>query len=248
MTDLVDAHCHLDLYPDLPVLIDQIERQRIHTIAVTNAPSVFGRCRESVASTDFVYPAIGLHPELVESHSRELPMLLDLLPDVSFVGEVGLDYQTNDEELREQQRSVFAAILQRCADTTPKVITVHSRRSSADVISIVGADYPATVILHWFSGGLKEVDTAIERGLYFSINPAMVRSKKGQALIARMQRDRVLTETDGPFVAVGRQPAEPPDVASVLNHLANVWNCSPNAARETVLVNFNRIRPDARTP
>ena len=243
MTDLVDAHCHLDLYPDLSSLIVEVERQRIHTIAVTNAPSVFSRCRESVASTNLIYPAVGLHPELVESHSHELPMLLDFLSEVAFVGEIGLDYQTNDESLRERQRSVFTSILERCADTAPKVITVHSRRASADVLSIVGEQYPATVILHWFSGGLKEVDTAIERGLYFSVNPAMVRSKKGQTLIARMRRDRVLTETDGPFVTVGKRPARPVDVTPVVGHLADVWNCSADEAGDIVMANFNRIRP-----
>lgn len=109
---------------------------------------------------------------------------------------------------------------------------------------MIGDNYPATIMLHRFTGGLKKVDTAIERGLYFSVNPAMVRSKKGQTLIARMRRDRVLTETDGPFVSIGKRPAQPMDVASVVDHLAGVWTCGVDEARDIVLAKLGCIRPD----
>ena len=55
------------------------------------------------------------------------------------------------------------------------------------------------MILHWFSGTYKELDQAIADGYFFSVNGAMVRSAKGQALVMRMPRERILTETDGPY-------------------------------------------------
>ncbi len=241
MNELVDAHCHVDLFPDPSAIIAEIDRQGIHTIAVTNAPSVFDRCHEAASSCSTIYPAIGLHPELVASRSNELPALLERLSDVQFVGEIGLDYQTKDDVLRHQQRSIFESILNRCAETPPKVLTVHSRRSSSDVLAIIGDRHPSTIILHWFSGSLTEVDVATERGLFFSVNPAMVRSQKGQALIARMPRDRVVTETDGPFVTIERRPARPDDVVSVLDHLADVWKCSQTESAATVRRNFEEI-------
>ena len=89
---LIDTHCHVDLYPDYPAVLDEIERGGIYTIAVTNAPSVFRRCVEMTRATRSVRVAVGLHPELAAARERELDLLQDLLPTTRYVGEVGLDY------------------------------------------------------------------------------------------------------------------------------------------------------------
>jgi TatD DNase family protein len=164
-----------------------------------------------------------------------------LLEETRFVGEVGLDYVTKDEAERRLQRDVFARILERCASFGNKIVTVHSRRSARDVIAAVGHAFPGKVILHWFSGTPAEVDQALAQGLYFSVNPAMTLSRSGQSLIARIPRERTLTETDGPFVEVGGQPAQPKDVIRVIDFLAGLWGVPPTAVRETVAENFTQL-------
>lgn len=238
--ELVDAHCHIDLFPRPLELIEDAERRRIHTIAVTNAPSVFYHTRNLCCGRDLVHAAVGLHPELVHSHGRELQQMWAHLEETRFVGEVGLDYVTSDQELRRNQRGVFSAILSRCAERRDSVITVHSRRSAGDVISAVGEKFPGTVILHWFSGTREELDRAAAIGCWFSVNPSMVASRNGQILTAKMPRDRVLTETDGPFIKVHGEAARPPDVIDAVKGLASIWELSIEDAAAIVLQNFRR--------
>jgi TatD DNase family protein len=184
--------------------------------------------------------AVGLHPELVVSHGAELEAMWPSLGETRYVGEIGLDYATTDKEIRRKQQDVFRRILERCAEHGSKVLTVHSRRASADVIAMVGDRFPGTVILHWFSGPLKDLRTAAQRGMYFSVNPAMARSQSGQRLVAEMPRDRVLTETDGPFVKTGSRPAKPSDVAGVLDWLAASWRLTPDEVRQAIVGNLKR--------
>lgn len=238
---LVDAHCHVDLYPSPEALVREIEAAAVHTVAVTNAPSVFFHTRDLAAGCRYVHPAVGLHPQLVAQRSAELERMWPHLQETRFVGEVGLDYGTTDQGERRLQREVFGRILERCAALGGKVLTVHSRRAAKDVIDAVGPAFRGTVILHWFSGTAGELDRAAANGLFFSVNPAMTLSRSGQALIARMPRGRVLTETDGPFVEVGGQPARPPQTAGVIDHLARVWGIGTGQARAEVADTFARL-------
>src|SRR5579864_1932918 len=93
----VDAHCHIDLYQAPRKTIEQAETDRIYTIAVTNAPSVFAHTAALVAGSRYVRAAIGLHPELVHSHRHELENFRHYLTQTRYVGEVGLDYMILDE-------------------------------------------------------------------------------------------------------------------------------------------------------
>lgn len=235
---MVDAHCHVDLYPHPENIVAEIEARKVYTIAVTNAPSVFHYTASLAAHCKYVRAAAGLHPELVHSHSRELDRLWPLLDQTRYVGEIGLDYTTTDETDRKNQRTIFTKILERCSAYGNKVITLHSRRAVADVISSVGDKYPGRVILHWFSGSITELERAVSFGMYFSVNTAMAGSKKGQALIARMPQDKVVTESDGPFVNVGNEPAHPHHMAEVIKKLAVLWQVSSEEARSSVLLNF----------
>ncbi len=240
-TCLVDTHCHLDLYPDPAALLRTIEEAGVYTVAVTNAPSVFPHTKRLTERARYVRPAIGLHPELVKTHAGERSLFWQHLSETRYVGEVGLDHVTTDSGERSLQREVFAEVLERCAAAGDKVLTVHSRRAASTVIDMVGKEFPGVVILHWFSGSVREASRAAANGLYFSLNPAMVRSKSGQALIESMDPSRVLTETDGPFVTLEKAPATPPDVSLVVRHLAGVWRTSDEEAAGRVFGTLRRV-------
>lgn len=235
----VDAHCHIDLYKHPQQIIQQAENEHIYTIAVTNAPSVFAHTAGLVAQCKYVRPAIGLHPELVHSHKHEIEALRVQLSQTRYVGEIGLDYSTSDEEIRAAQRQVLSTIANWVSESADKVLTVHSRRATRDVISILSG-IKAKVILHWFSGTKKELDRAIGSGFLFSINSAMLHSEAGRALVLQMPRDRVLTETDGPFVQDGAGPATPTTVKATVRGLAELWEQSPSDVQAATLDNFRR--------
>jgi TatD DNase family protein len=238
---LVDTHCHVDLFPDPYALIRAIERRVIYTIAVTNTPSVFPRLCEMTRGAQFVRPALGLHPELVVERHRELTQFLKLLPTTRYIGEIGLDYQTTAAADRALQRKILDVILEASSSIGGKFLTVHSRRAADDVVSAFGENFRGTYVLHWYSGGIKTLRRAVTNGAYVSFNTAMLGSKRAQAIIAEVPIERVLTETDGPFVSVDDRAAEPGDVSAVVRGLASVWGVGEDDARRSIYSNFARV-------
>ena len=239
--DLVDAHCHVDLFADPRKLVLEIERLGIHTIAVTNAPSVFFATERLCAGLRFAHAALGLHPELVVSRAHEFGMMRDLFQRTRYVGEIGLDYTTPDASAKAKQRAVLAEILSICAEAGDKILTVHSRRAANDVVSAIGDRFRCRVVLHWFSGSMRALELAVSYGFYFSVGPAMLASGTGRALVVGMPRNRVLTETDGPFVKVAGVPAAPNSIPHVLRALASLWQLDYQETVAIVASNFRKL-------
>jgi TatD DNase family protein len=238
---LVDMHCHVDLFPNPEAIVRAIDANKVHTIAVTNAPSVFGYTERLAKRCSYLHAAVGLHPELVPTHKHELESMWPMLERTQFVGEIGLDYGTNDKALRAQQRKIFVEILERCASARDKIITVHSRRAAGDVIAAIGNNFPGRVVMHWFSGSLRELDGAIQNGLYFSLNPAMFESQKGRQLVAAIPRERVLTESDGPFVQIAGSTISPESASATLQRLSQLWAVPPEETARIVTDNCCNI-------
>lgn len=238
---LVDAHCHVDLLSDPVKAVSEAEARRIHTIAVTNAPSVFFHTRNLCNETRYVHAALGLHPELIASHGREIEKFGQHLPETKFVGEVGLDYVTGDKTLRQKQRNVFSAIVAQSHDAGGRILTVHTRRAAADAIETLAPGTKNHVILHWFSGSLRELERGVELGFYFSVNAAMASAKSGMAILAALPRERVLTETDAPFARVAGQSSSPKDIDAAARALASTWKLSLEDTVAIVGSNFRSI-------
>jgi TatD DNase family protein len=239
---LVDTHCHFDLYPDPRQVLRETEDRHIYSIAVTNTPSVFPMMKELAAGCRYVRPALGLHPELAAERAAEVPLFARLLPETRYVGEVGLDYRTAAAARdRVQQRTVFASILRHCAAAGGRILTIHSRRAEADVIAAVREHQPGPFILHWYSGSHKTLHQAVDAGAFFSVNPAMMSSDKGRGLVAQMPRDRVLTESDGPFIRTATGAATPASTSTVCEQLGALWTMHQADAQHLIWKNFQRL-------
>lgn len=237
---LIDAHCHIDRFPNPTSLAADCERERITTVAVTNLPSHYKMGVQHLIGFKYVKLALGFHPLVIGQHGCELEEFLRFLPDVAFVGEIGLDFSREGIETKAQQLKVFRLIAEAVSGSS-KFITLHSRGAANDVLDVLEECGVRNAVFHWYSGTLSVLDRAIEKGFYFSVNPSMVDSKKGQGIIARIPRERTLTETDGPYVKVGGRPAEPRDVRGVVNSLASEWEVSVDEAAKQVFDNFRRI-------
>jgi TatD DNase family protein len=241
MVNLTDTHCHIDLYHDPKAVIVETETNRIYTIAVTNTPSVYPHTQALCNNLRYIRPAVGLHPELAAARHKELPQMWKFLSSTRYVGEVGLDYTTGDLSERDLQLRVFEEILVHCAEYGDKIITVHSRRAASDVISAIGENYPGTIILHWYSGSVRDLNRAIEYGCHFSVNFSMLKSEKGRKLVAKMPWDRVITETDGPFITISREPSRPIHISRTIKALADLWEISVDDTRVRVFENFRKL-------
>ena len=241
---MLDAHCHLDLYPDPTRTALNAESAGVFVVCVTNLPSAFLAARPHFRQFKRARLALGLHPLNAELHTdNELNQFRELVNETSFIGEVGLDFSREGRETKDRQLNSFQFVL-RALNGEPKFVTIHSRQAESAVLEVLRQEYPHPVVFHWYSGAAKCLEDAIQAGHFFSINPAMTRSAKGRDVISRVPRDRILTESDGPFVRMGSRAIEPADVRAVEETLGTIWGTDILAARTIVRQNFQQlIRP-----
>ncbi len=240
----VDFHCHLDLYPDHAAAVAKAEAARIYTLTVTTTPRAWARNHELTRHTRYVRAALGLHPQLVAERADELPLWERHLPEARYVGEVGLDAGPRFHKSLEAQKQVFQRVLVRCAEAGGKILTVHSVRSVPAVLDMIEAHLPTergTVVLHWFTGSKSEARRAAALGCYFSINAEMTRTDRGRDLIASIPRNRVLTETDGPFTHIQGRATEPSDAPLAADALAAILGLSPDEMAKVVVSNLRSL-------
>ena len=196
MEHLYDTHFHLDLQKDRAAVLREIESSQIYTIAVTNLPDLYQKERTEFNSK-YIRIALGFHPELVHQYRRQVPVMWNLLPEARYVGEVGLDYV--DETHKNEQIAFFEELIERCRQDEKKILTIHSRRAVRDVLRIIGNKFKFKPILHWFTGTKDELQEAIEKGCYISVNGAMMASKRFINMLSLIPNERLLIETDSPF-------------------------------------------------
>ncbi len=242
--ELIDYHCHLDLYPHFEQLILDCERKRIHTLAVTTTPRAFDRNYQLTKETKYIRAALGLHPQLVSKLAGEIEIWKDLLPRTRYVGEVGLDASPQHYGSFEQQKTIFAEILSCCSAAGEKILSVHSLRTAPTVVSMI-EEYlenpTCKVVLHWFTGSGKQLEKAISLGCYFSVNAQMAVTHKQQEIIKQIPIDRLLTETDGPFTYSGGRPAQPTDVGIALNQIAKLRAMDKHEIKKAILENLKSL-------
>lgn len=240
----VDFHCHVDLYPDHSGMIEECDRERVATLAVTTTPKAWRRNQELSASSEYVRVALGLHPQLIAERADELPLFERLLEQARYVGEVGLDAGPRFYSSFPDQEKVFARILAACAEQGGKILSVHSVRAVGKVLGHLEAQLlpdRGQAVLHWFTGTAAEARRAADLGCYFSINAEMLKSPKHRSLIAKLPRERLLTETDGPFVTFGHRAARPPDVATTVSEFADLLVTPPAEVEALLLQNLSSL-------
>jgi TatD DNase family protein len=122
------------------------------------------------------------------------------------------------------------------------LIRLHSRRAATQVLDRLQR-FPGAglAVFHWFSGTARELERAASAGYWFSVGPAMLASTKGRALAAAMPRDRILTETDGPFARVDGAAALPWDCQLAVAGLADLWGQPREEIRRRLEQNLRRL-------
>ncbi len=241
---LVDFHCHLDLYPDYPAVMQETEKAGIFTLAVTTTPQAWPRNHDLAQRTKHVRAALGLHPQLVAERASEISLWEQYFPKARYIGEVGLDAGPRFFKSLDAQKRVFQRVLQCCADAGDKILTVHSVRSVKSVLDHIEAFLPADkgkVVLHWFAGTKNEAKRALELGCYFSINAAMFSNERHASMIQSIPLDRILTETDGPFTQTGDRQSKPSDVAIVVEKLGYLHQLPTERVSATILNNLRNL-------
>ena len=241
----IDSHCHLDRYPRPLQVLEGARAAHVQVLAVTELPSLYQRTALRLGRRAGVELALGMHPLRAQlATALELTLFTRLLDRADFVGEVGLDGSRDGHSSLREQRKVFAHLLEQ-PRIRGKVLTVHSRGAEAETIERL-ADARVTAILHWYSGALGHIDTALDAGFYFSVNIAMLRSRSGLRVLAALPPDRVVSETDGPYTKIAGRASQPSDIPQTVLALSRTWNEEPDHARARICATMAALTQQAR--
>jgi TatD DNase family protein len=260
---LVDSHCHLD-FPDFAEELDAVVA-RAEAAGVRRMVSISTRVRrhnELLALTGrfpAVYCSVGTHPH--SAHEESDITTADLVgstrhPKVVAIGEAGLDYHYDNSPREAQERGFRAHIA--AARETGLPLVIHAREADADMAKILEEEmgkgaFPA--VLHCFTGGPDLARRGIALGLYISFTGILTfkNSNDLRAIAAGLPADRILVETDAPYLAPGKYRGkrnEPAYVVETAKILAEVRGATfEDIARQTT-DNFFRLfskvpRPEA---
>lgn len=254
---LVDSHCHLDRLDlaahggSLDAALAAARARGVGRflcigISADNAAAV----RQLAESHADVYCSIGVHPlDLEPGAEPALDWLLHELdhPRVVAIGETGLDYHYQPEAATLQQAS-FRLHLE-AAQQTGKPVIVHTREARQDTLDMLrAADLAQAGVLHCFTEDWDMAKAALDLGYYISLS-GIVTFRNAEALrevARRIPADRLLVETDAPYLAPvphRGKPNLPEYVRDVAEFLAGLRGVAFETLAEQTTANFQRLFP-----
>jgi TatD DNase family protein len=260
---LIDSHCHLDYFSDAerPDVIARAQAAGVGemvTIGVTLSQS-----REALAIAEGAGPkiwcSVGVHPNhAADEGPVPLPEVIAAMtahPKVIGIGESGLDY-FYDKAPKDIQLQNFRAHI-RAAQLTGLPLAIHARDADDDIARILaeeragGGDF--LFLLHCFSSTRKLAEAAVEMGGYISFSGILTfpKSNELREIAADIPLDRLLVETDSPYLAPvpfrGKRN-EPAHTVHTAKVLAEVKEMTPETLAELTVRNFRRLYRKAAEP
>lgn len=247
---LVDTHCHLGdaaFAADVAGVVARAAAAGVgHLVVIGESREAASRARALAAGDARLSATAGVHPHVASEWDAGMAAwLAEALedPHVVAAGEMGLDYHY-DHSPREPQRSAFEAQLT-LARRAGKPAVIHAREADDDVAAILG-NHPGTVaILHSWSSGPALLAAGLALDHYFSFSGMVTfRSWTDDAAIRQVPAERLLVETDAPYLAPvphrGKRN-EPAYVGRVVDTLAELHRIDAPAMAERTAANFHAL-------
>lgn len=227
----LDAHAHVD--PSVtPAQLAGLGHS--HTFAVTRSLGEAESVR--MGGSRALTWGIGVHPGVpaaqAEYSEREFARLL---PRFALVGEIGLDRRGGDLS---RQIETLTSVLRVAADE-PVLLSLHSSGAGSRLLDVLEQHPHPGAILHWWSEDGAALERAIATGAYFSFN-----ASSKVAMLSRVPRDRVLTETDFPAARGGAR--KPGDTTKIEAMLGELWGTDVLATRHVIWANLRRLATRAQ--
>lgn len=256
---LVDSHCHLNyegLREDVPGVLARARAagvSRFLNISTKERewPEVVGLAEQEAD----VFATVGIHPHEAETHPDvDTAKLVAAAnhPKVVGIGETGLDY-FYDHSPREQQQTAFRAHIAACRETGLPLI-VHTRDAEEDTARILREEMekgPYTGVIHCFTASQQFAEIALELGFYISLSGIVTfkNAKDLQETAKTIPQDRLLVETDSPFLAPvpkRGKTCEPAYVTHTAAFVASLRGQTVEELAQTTTENFLRLFPKVR--
>lgn len=250
----IDVHCHIDRenYGNVSALIDRCQGAgvgRIITIGF-DLPSSY-LAAELADKYPCVYFTAGFHPtELKKYNEGDLKKIEELCahPKCVALGEIGLDYHYPDTQ-KELQKEIFTAQLY-LADELKLPVQIHSRDCAEDTLSILKENaglIKSGALMHCYSHSTELAAEFLKLGMYFSFGGACTwkGSKKAKRTISMLPADRILTETDSPYMppasAYGTFPNTPAAIPEICAYIADIKGVNVEVMSKAIMENALRL-------
>lgn len=207
---LFDTHVHVNaeqFNEDLEDVIERAKEAGVDNMVVVgfDRPTII-RAMELIETYDFMYAAVGWHPvDAIDMTEDDLQWIEELSnhPKVVAIGEMGLDYHW-DKSPKDVQMEVFRKQI-RLAKKVGLPIIIHNREATADIVNILKEEEASSVggIMHCFSGSAETALECINMNFYISLGGPVTfkNAKKPKEVAAAVPLDRLLIETDCPYLA-----------------------------------------------
>jgi TatD DNase family protein len=258
---LVDSHCHLD-FPDfageVPAILARAKESGVDSfVSIGTKLSQFDGVRAVAEAYDNVWCSVGIHPHEAEKELLEnaAPLLERAQhPKVIGLGETGLDY-FYEHSPRAQQAVNFRWHIAAARETGLPLI-VHTRDADDDTIEILRDEMGKgsfTGLIHCFTGTRRLAEAAVDLGFYISASGIMTfkKSEELRAVLHDVPLDRLLVETDAPYLApvpMRGKRNEPAFVAHTAKALAELKGVSSDELAKATTDNFFRLFAKAARP
>ncbi|MBM4325524.1 MAG: TatD family deoxyribonuclease [Deltaproteobacteria bacterium] len=250
---LVDSHAHLEMEPLFQDADGVVRRARSAGVAAIITVGIdledARRALELAERFDDVFVSLGYHPHNAKNaREKALNEMADLATHRKVVayGEIGLDYFRNYSP-RSAQKAVFADQLS-IAKSLAKPLVIHLRSAYEEGLTELekAGPFPAGGVIHCFSGDERDAQRALDLGFHISIPGTITYRKndKFRAIVSRLPEDRILLETDCPFLAPEPKRGkdnEPAYIVYTAQTVASVRNTSVAVVGQTTTANATRL-------
>lgn len=253
---MIDTHCHIDDPQYAEELEAFLADQQINGVEAIMVPGVDATSIKDVLEVcdrypNYLFPALGLHPENVKEDWREQLHLLGSAVNERMqsdnpliaIGEIGLDYHW-DTTFREQQHEAMREQM-RWAEKWHLPVMIHSRDATEDTLKILG-EYPTVKgVMHCFSGSHEVAQQVVNMGYYLGIGGVITfKNCKLADHLVGIPLERLVLETDAPYMAPvphrGKRN-ESKWMWHVAERLAEVYNCSVEYINEVTTFNAKTL-------
>ena len=255
---LFDTHAHLDqpeFDADRVEVIERARRAGVETmLTICTRLDEFEGVRTIAEADDDIWCSVGVHPHEAKDHPDLVAQDLVVLTEhakVIGIGETGLDFHY-DLSPRDIQERVFRTHVATSRETGLPLI-IHAREADDEVARILDEERPPPGVMHCFSSGRTLAEAALAFGFYISISGIVTfrNAEQLRAIVRDLPLDRLLVETDAPYLAPvpyrGRRN-EPAFVAATAAAVASLKGVEPQHLAELTSTNFFRLFGKARPP
>ena len=245
---LFDTHCHFET-ADAGEIADILSRakaagvERLMAVGGSPALNQSAMAAASLRGGDIpsVALAVGLDRDQIGSPATPIPVAPALSP--SAWGEIGLDYHYSPKT-REAQMALFASQLEEARRRNLPVV-IHTREAAEDTVALL-KEIPSRGIIHCFTGTPQEAKSYLDMGFYVSISGIVTfrAADNVRETALFIPDDRILIETDSPFLApvpMRGKPNEPAFIKHTCEFLANLRKVKPDDFAELTFANAERI-------